>query len=157
MEFTSTVDIVASVERVWACLTEPDLQRQWRTQIVAQRDIDPGPPMPGSRFEIDLRERGRLITSPGEYLVVDPPRELRLRLDYQGKFPLPIEVAYTLRRNGYRTNLEYRQLVDYSLFSTMLRWFVWVYSPLTRWQLQRVMRQSWDKLRQVAEGGKGAG
>ncbi len=70
IEFEETVEIAASVERVWRALTLPDEVVQWDTGIVEPIDAPPDYPQPGQH----VRWRYRL--GPVPLILDDRPSEV---------------------------------------------------------------------------------
>lgn len=72
---SSTVEIEARPETVWAVVTEPEHVKQWQYQSVLDTDWKEGSPV---RFT--SKWEGKTFEQWGTVLLVDPPSELRYSL-----------------------------------------------------------------------------
>ena len=76
-----SVEIAASRDRVWQCLTEPDLRKQWIVGLVST--TLPSPPRPGARGRevVELHGRWELDS---EVVEAREPELLAIRLRRRG-------------------------------------------------------------------------
>jgi hypothetical protein len=108
IEFTETVEIAASVERVWRALTAPAEVVQWDSGIVEPIDAPPDYPQPGQH----VRWRYRL--GPLPLILHDRPTEvlrgstLRSSIDLG---PFSFDETYQLRSPESSTTLLSARLV----------------------------------------------
>jgi len=85
-EIVRTVEIAASPEHIWNCITQPDHLVRWF----------------GDRAEVDLRVGGAIlfgwedIVTEGEIVTVEPPREFAFRWENTVDAPDPNHPPITL-------------------------------------------------------------
>jgi hypothetical protein len=81
-----SVTIRATPAEVFAYVADSANAPAWAEGIVEIRETAPQPGVVGSRFEVDIKEGGRVNTYQGEALAHDPPRRKRDRLGREGFF-----------------------------------------------------------------------
>jgi uncharacterized protein YndB with AHSA1/START domain len=106
-DFTTSVDIAAPREVVFAHLVTPERMVRW---LGRPADLDP---VPGGSFAVDVN--GTLVR--GEYLEVDPPHRLVVSWGMVGMDDLPpgssrVEFTLTPTGDGTRLDLVHKGLPD---------------------------------------------
>lgn len=98
-DFTTSIDIAAPREVVFAHLTSPERITRWLGQRAELH------PVPGGIFAVDVN--GTLVR--GEYLELDPPRRVVVSWGMTGMDELPpgaSQVEFTLTPTGGGTRLD---------------------------------------------------
>jgi uncharacterized protein YndB with AHSA1/START domain len=116
-EFTTSIDIAAPREVVFAHLVSPERMIRWLGQ---RADLDPAP---GGMFAVDVN--GTLVR--GQYLEVDPPRRVVVSWGMIGLDELPpgasrVEFTLTPAGRGTRLDLVHRGLPDSRLRGHRTGW-----------------------------------
>jgi uncharacterized protein YndB with AHSA1/START domain len=106
-DFTTSIDIAAPREVVFAHLVSPERITRW---LGLPSDVDP---VPGGSFAVDVN--GTLVR--GEYLEVDPPHRVVLSWGMVGLDELPpgasrVEFTLTPTGGGTRLDLVHKGLPD---------------------------------------------
>ena len=146
MGFTHSVVIAAPVERVWHCIDDLELRKQWQqgleetlyTHVPAQ-----GGPV-GTRFTARIREGGRVTVYQGEVLAHEPGRLLRMRMGDR-HFTLLNTVRLAAEGPGTRLELE--------VATTLHSWPARLLRPLSALLLRAMARKQLAALKTLAEGG----
>jgi uncharacterized protein YndB with AHSA1/START domain len=109
MIIQSSVQIAASVERVWSLLTEPEQQKKWMRGLVANRLVDSETSHVGAKIEIVTRRKTILTTYDGVMTHYDPPHELGIRFT-NGKIRrgYSVSIRYWISPSNGETILKYR-------------------------------------------------
>jgi uncharacterized protein YndB with AHSA1/START domain len=109
MIIQSSVQIAASVERVWSLLTEPEQQKKWMRGLVANRLVDSEASHVGAKIEIVTRRKKTLTTYDGIMTHYDPPHELGIRFT-NGKIKrgYSVSIRYWISPKNGETILKYR-------------------------------------------------
>lgn len=94
----------ASVEEVWAAVTEPDQLRRWLAIGGAVLE-----PRVGGRFEVRMTEDD-METAWGAVLAFDPPRLLELEWRYEGEDESVLRIELEPRGDGTLLVLDHRLL-----------------------------------------------
>jgi uncharacterized protein YndB with AHSA1/START domain len=108
MQIERTIDLPASIARVWTLLTEPDQIKRWITELVSDEPTTPAPIGAGTRTRMKIREGSRVVEYATEILVYDVHRELVIEMCGGSLGPSPMRVSYVLTDLGHATRLVYR-------------------------------------------------
>ena len=116
-EFTTSIDIDAPPDVVFAHLVSADRMVSWMGQHARLE------PVPGGEFAVDIN--GHLIR--GEYLEIDPPRRVVLSWGMAGAEDLPpgasrVEFVLTPTASGTNLNLRHTNLPDTRAATHGLGW-----------------------------------
>lgn len=74
------IDIAATPEEVWPYLVEPELQQTWMIGVKRNELIEGDGHSVGSKFEMDIKEGGRIAKYDGTVTAYDRPSKLGVRL-----------------------------------------------------------------------------
>jgi uncharacterized protein YndB with AHSA1/START domain len=77
--FTFTEVIDRPPQRVWDCMSDPELAPKWRALIKSMRTEDGGPVREGSRLVITAEAYGRRAERVSVMVVFDPPHRQVIR------------------------------------------------------------------------------
>jgi uncharacterized membrane protein len=79
IDLSSTIDVDASPDAVWAILADYRRDPGWRTGVVSMTASTPGTAVDGTRTEEVLRFGGRTLRNDGVVTAVEPGRRLEWR------------------------------------------------------------------------------
>jgi uncharacterized protein YndB with AHSA1/START domain len=93
---------------LWPWLTESDKLKQWLHGTESHRYLTDGPVVRGTKFEMGIKEGGRVSQYAGEVLACEPRRLLRIVMRGGcGPKPMEMEVEYRLTDEGRATRVDY--------------------------------------------------
>lgn len=104
-EFAATM--CCQPEDLWLFLDEPELQKQWMSNLVELDISGADRPCQGAGFRMRMREGGRVVTYQGEITRHDRPHHLAVRF-WGGsvKRGMAVRVDYRLKADGSHTRLD---------------------------------------------------
>ena len=65
---------------MWFLLTDLEQLKRWNTDIISDEPLTEGPPGPGTRSRVLIREGSKTVEYENEILVWDEPHFLEFRL-----------------------------------------------------------------------------
>jgi uncharacterized protein YndB with AHSA1/START domain len=97
------MDLPAPIEEVYAAWTEPSTMARWLSPV-GHAEVEADVRV-GGRFTVVMVGGGRRIEHTGEYLTVDPPRELSFTWSSPYTGAEPSVVTVVLSQDGEGTHL----------------------------------------------------
>jgi uncharacterized protein YndB with AHSA1/START domain len=110
-------------EAIFALLLDPEEQKRWMPELLANEPISPGPTRPGLRFRLRVREDAQAVEYLGEVTAFDPPRRLAARF-WGGSFPrgVVMHADYRLTPEAGGTRLDYCCESGAGVFAWLMMW-----------------------------------
>lgn len=102
MQIESSVQINASIERVFAYVSDVQRQSEWVAAVSGVSDLSPGPLQVGSTFLLSLEFMGRQADARQEITVLEPNHAI-IQTTTSG--PIATEISITLEPSGSGTLL----------------------------------------------------
>ena len=140
--------IEAPVETVFACVANPELQKQYNpsfVQIVYPEGRDPDQSV-GQKFVYHYRQGGQIQQLLGETLAFDPPDHLAIRME-AGMWTVLIEYRFESVPGGTDLHLE----TDTQFHSLFLRFFGGLLGVAQRKQLRQQLQTLKEFVERVAQ------
>ncbi len=124
------IEIDASRDAVWPYLVEPEKQKEWMLGVQRNELVEGDGHSVGSKFEMDIKEGGRISKYDGTVIAYDKPGKLGVELvGGCGKTPMTMRAFYTLTETpGGGTRLHYEGGGEISgcFLRVMMIFFFWM-------------------------------
>jgi uncharacterized membrane protein len=138
----TTVEVAASIERVWEVLADIERQPTWMTEMKAVTVETPPPTGVGTRGSATVRILGVGVTDPVEVEVHEPPRRFGIR--HLGRFTGAGLLTLTPRPGGHSTIVHWEERLAPPVFPYL---GAFVAKPI----LARVFQADLERLRAIVE------
>ncbi len=140
--------IEAPVETVFACVANPELQKQYNPALVQVtypegRDDDRAV---GRKFVVHFRQGGQIQQSLGETIAFDPPEHLAVRME-AGMWSVLVDYRFESVPGGTEVQLE----MDTQFHSAFLRFFSGLLGMAQRKELRRRLQALKEFAERIAQ------
>ena len=149
MRATFAQDFVCSPERLWRCIEEPELQKQWMKGMLDNKQTSAGPKGVGSTFRMKIQEGGKVADYDGTVTAYDRPRHMAVELS-GGNFPagMVVHVDYRLTEQNGGTHLDYIAEMG---SGGKLPWWMRLMMPIGKIFMKMQLRGFMKSLKRLAE------
>ena len=145
MHIHKQVTIACPPAKLWRCLTEPAIQKQWLVDVIDDIPDDPAKRGAGAFSTMRIREGGKVQVYRSLVTAWEPERKLAIQLT-GGSFAagMAMDVTYAIASDDAGSVLDYDVIVPLQGFAfKLMAPLIWVVS-------QSNARKALDKLAEVS-------
>jgi len=149
MRVTFAQDFVCPPDRLWHCIEDPELQKQWMKGMLDNQQTSAGPKGVGSTFRMKIQEGGKVADYDGKVTAYDRPRHMAVEL-CGGNFPagMVVNVDYRLTEQNGGTHLDYIAAMGQGC---KLPWWMRLMMPIGKIFMKMQLRGFMKSLKRLAE------
>ena len=150
MKITHTVEIRATVDRVFYWLGDPSRAMRWMTSVSGTEIIEKTPCWVGTTFRETVEEDGQATVMSG--VVTDFTANERMAFHLEGEFNT-VDVVWTLQEHGQGTLVS--QVAEVR-FKGLMRVVSLLFGPAFRKKITAQAQQEFAKLKELCERDSGS-
>ncbi len=140
MRITYSFNAPCAPQAIFALLLDPEEQRRWMPELLANEPISDGPMRPGLRFRLRISEDGHPVEYLGEVTAFDPPRRIASRFHGGSFAPGVVMLAdYRLTPEAGGTRLDYCCESDTAGAGVFAWLMMWLFQGSARAKVRRHM------------------
>lgn len=149
MRVTFAQECDCTPERLWRCIEEPELQKQWMKGLLDNHLTSAGPRGVGSTFRMKIQEGRKAADYDGKVTAYDRPWHMAVEF-WGGNFPpgMAVRVDYRLSEQSGRTLLDYSAEMA---AGCKLPWWMRLMMPIGKIFMKMQLRGFMKSLKRLAE------